>query len=433
VAYVITYVKAFSTSFILALVAWPFLSAVLTLPILAGMYHRYHRLRTSAALAAYLCVFYALGLVTFTLYPMPDNPSEYCIAHAKTPQLDLLRFVSDLATGGTTAALQLLLNIAFFIPLGFALYRWARWKAYAVIPAGFLISLFIETSQLTGMWHLYPCAYRQFDVDDLVTNTLGAVIGCLVAWIYGLFVPPRRLADSNEINMRPTLLHRAVAFVIDVVFIGIATMTCAIGFAYWFHKTATPLPDGTFRLFGSVVSIRVTDQAARLFALLALIVFEVWVPVTHHGQTLGGMFTHMSCETKTRQGFARFAFYALRLVTLMLVLQVLGLSTGTGSNVFGLFGASSARVGWTAIVALAIFWLVARQMPYDLIPGGAVVGVDAAMVSSGVGDHGDPGRVGVPGGVDTATGALDDRAANPSPGVGPNAPLSGDSPTESHR
>ena len=52
---------------------------------------------------------------------------------------------------------------------------------------GFAVSLFIELTQFTGVWGIYPCAYRVFDVDDLVTNTLGALAGSLLS----LAVPRR--------------------------------------------------------------------------------------------------------------------------------------------------------------------------------------------------------------------------------------------------
>jgi glycopeptide antibiotics resistance protein len=42
---------------------------------------------------------------------------------------------------------------------------------------GFGLSLSIELTQLTGVWGLYACAYRKFDADDLILNTLGAAIG----------------------------------------------------------------------------------------------------------------------------------------------------------------------------------------------------------------------------------------------------------------
>jgi hypothetical protein len=63
----LTYLGYFSTSFVIAVIAWPFVSVVLTLPILAGMYHRHHRLRFGAVLAAYLVVLYLLGLAAVHL------------------------------------------------------------------------------------------------------------------------------------------------------------------------------------------------------------------------------------------------------------------------------------------------------------------------------------------------------------------------------
>ena len=44
------YLRFFSTSFIVAVILWSFISMVLTIPILAGMYHRHHRLRPLAFL-----------------------------------------------------------------------------------------------------------------------------------------------------------------------------------------------------------------------------------------------------------------------------------------------------------------------------------------------------------------------------------------------
>ncbi|WEV75403.1 VanZ family protein [Bifidobacterium sp. ESL0800] len=397
----IAYIRNFSTSFILAMAIWPFLSAVLTLPILAGMYHRYHRLRSSAVLAAYLCVLYALGLVTFTLYPMPDDPATYCLTHAHRPQLDVMQFMSDLAFGGKSAALQLLLNIAFFVPLGFALSRWARWKFYVVIPAGFLVSLFIETSQLTGVWHIYPCSYRQFDVDDLLTNTLGAVIGCFIAWIYGALVPVRKVEDRNEVIEKPGLLHRTVALMIDLVFIAVVDGSLTLGSIYLFQKSSRYLPNGTYMFLGHAFGTGVSDGLARFFTLFSFVIFEVLIPVTHRGQTLGGMFTHMSCETKERHGGARVLFYVVRLVVLFAVLQLFGANGGGagGSNGIGLFGASSIKVGMVTIFVLVVFWLFAHQMPYDLIPGRDwdAGGYEAGGYDGGGSMYGDGSHINYPG------------------------------------
>lgn len=72
--------------------------------------------------------------------------------------------------------LNVLLNIALFVPLGFLLSLLAKpfRKWYAALGAGFGVSLLIELAQLfTGR--------GMCDVDDLFTNTLGAMLGWCAA------------------------------------------------------------------------------------------------------------------------------------------------------------------------------------------------------------------------------------------------------------
>ena len=64
-------------------------------------------------------------------------------------------------------------NIAMFLPIGFfpmLLYRNMTVKKAALI--GFCVSLFIEVAQIA--------VQRDSDVDDLILNTLGAVLGALL-------------------------------------------------------------------------------------------------------------------------------------------------------------------------------------------------------------------------------------------------------------
>ena len=51
-------------------------------------------------------------------------------------------------------------------------------KGRTVAIASFLFSCFIEFGQMTGLFFLFPQAYRLGDVDDLILNTLGGLIGC---------------------------------------------------------------------------------------------------------------------------------------------------------------------------------------------------------------------------------------------------------------
>lgn len=71
-------------------------------------------------------------------------------------------------------AMQYLLNIILFIPAGFLLpLLWEKYGRLGKTTAfGFLLSLLIECSQLFCL--------RTTDLNDLFTNTLGAVLGWLI-------------------------------------------------------------------------------------------------------------------------------------------------------------------------------------------------------------------------------------------------------------
>ena len=74
-------------------------------------------------------------------------------------------------------------NVLLYVPLGVLLplvWREARW--WTAAWAGFALSLATELFQ--------PIIGRSFDVDDLLTNTLGALAG------YGLLAAVRRLARA---------------------------------------------------------------------------------------------------------------------------------------------------------------------------------------------------------------------------------------------
>lgn len=365
----LTYLGYFSTSFTIAIVLWPILSAVLTLPILAGLYHRHHRMKLLSAGAAYLTVLYVLGLIAFTLYPMPDDPEAFCAAHVGqfAPQLDPLRFISDLQTGGLYGMLQLVMNIALFMPLGFVFARWLRWRWWAVLIGGLAVSVFIEFSQLTGFWGAYPCAYRQFDVDDMLTNTLGALVGLLVAVLFGKWVPMVNMPARSEYNERPGAVHRLVTFIIDMIFVTLIYFPLTLLITFLFYWAAKPLQNGDFTLFGghvTVAGVGWLNFLAPIGAGLAFLIFEFLIPLGHKGRTLGGMYTHMTIETVPRKGIARAAFYILRTLILgaMVVLTIIGF----GHN------AHIMRYTFYGFIILFLFAVFARRMPWDFVPGSPV-------------------------------------------------------------
>ncbi len=76
---------------------------------------------------------------------------------------------------------QAFFNVLLFVPLGTFLRCYARVRLRVAAPLALGASLTLELTQLTALWGLLPCAYRVFDVDDLLLNTVGALLGCGIA------------------------------------------------------------------------------------------------------------------------------------------------------------------------------------------------------------------------------------------------------------
>ncbi|MCO5953907.1 VanZ family protein [Microbacterium yannicii] len=177
---------------------------------------------------------YLMAIWTYTLLPLPDPDTIRCAG----VNLDLTAFVGDLrgaiARPGRTltdpAVLQVLLNVLLFVPLGFFVRVLGGRGIPTALVVGLGVSAFIETTQLTGVWGLYPCAYRVFDVDDLLTNTLGALVGSVLA----LAVPRQhwgtpKFADADD--PRPiTRRRRFLAMVCDVLAAWVLGGAAAVGF-----------------------------------------------------------------------------------------------------------------------------------------------------------------------------------------------------------
>ena len=147
---------------------------------------------------------YVMAIWTYTVLPLPDPDTIACAG----VNVDVTAIADDVrgaivrrggAAATDPAVLQLLLNVLLFVPLGFFLRVLGGRGVITALVVGVALSGFVEVTQLTGVWGLYPCAYRVFDVDDLLTNTVGAVLGSLLA----LAVPRRyrgspRLADADH-------------------------------------------------------------------------------------------------------------------------------------------------------------------------------------------------------------------------------------------
>lgn len=141
-----SFLSSFSESFTAAVIMWPFLSFLLTMPILAFLYHRDGRLRFASAAAAYCSVLYLAGLACFTLYPLPTGDAGPGITYGIPPQFNPLNFIFDIVKDGWKAVFQTLFNVVLFLPLGFIAGRFLQMKLPAATILVLVVSCLIETA-----------------------------------------------------------------------------------------------------------------------------------------------------------------------------------------------------------------------------------------------------------------------------------------------
>ena len=249
----------------LAVTAGVVVAVLLFVPFVAVSYRRRGGFGVARFLLWGAALVYLMAIWTYTLLPLPDPDAVRCAG----VNLDLGAFIDDirgaLARRGRSAltdpaALQLLLNVLLFVPLGFFVRVLAGRGILTALVVGAGVSALVELTQLTGVWGLYPCAYRVFDVDDLLTNTCGALLGSLLA----LLVPRRqwgvpRFADAAE--PRPIKRRRRfLAKRCDLLGGGLTAFTFAVAFqlVLWALGAEAALRDGSAAsLVGSVAPIAV--------------------------------------------------------------------------------------------------------------------------------------------------------------------------------
>jgi glycopeptide antibiotics resistance protein len=117
--------------------------------------------RGRAPIIVALCLWLA-ATGYMTIRPRPE----------RSTRLNLLPFVGS----GHDTAFDVLVNIGIFIPLGLLLAA-LGWRALVVVGLALVISLSIETTQYVTDFG------RTADVDDVITDTLGASIGWVIAWL----------------------------------------------------------------------------------------------------------------------------------------------------------------------------------------------------------------------------------------------------------
>lgn len=296
-----------------AAILFPILAVLFTIPYIACNYHKYGSVLSLRILIVYSFILYMLCAYCLVILPLPTGEAAANLSGHQA-QLVPFTFLGDIARESdavlsqprtwltvfnSNAFLTTLFNLFLTMPFGMYLRYYFRcgWKRTLVYSL--LLSLFFELTQLSGLYFIYSGSYRLFDVDDLIVNTCGSMIGFVLARIAMRFLPSREELDRESFvrGRRVSLLRRIVAFIYDEIAYAVLFI---VVFLIW---TAN---------FGTM--------SVWVYALIWLAYFAL-CPIVLRGQTIGHRLTKLRIVSFSG-GKARWYQYALR-YTLLFVLLVI--------------------------------------------------------------------------------------------------------------
>lgn len=231
----------------------------------------------------YSMILYLMCAYFLIMLPLPSIEAVSKMTGPKI-QLTLFRFIKDIIVtvnfdiNSLDSLLKILkkptvstviFNLILTLPFGVYLRYYFKKKWHESIFYTFLLSLFFELTQLSGLYGIYPRPYRMFDVDDLLINSLGGLIGHIITPIFTIFFPTRDELEekSYQKGTKVTLLRRFTAFLIDLVFLSIFFIVAKILF------------------YGTIVE--------KYYALITVTIYYMIVPNFFGGKTIGKKMLHL--------------------------------------------------------------------------------------------------------------------------------------------
>lgn len=172
----------------------PLITVLFLIPCTLFQRCRYGKLVPFRMAVMYIFILYLICAYFYIITPLPSF--EYVLANPLPVRVQLhpLAFAYNfreqtywMLTGigevniSHSAWFQVLGNVILLFPFGIYLNYYFHRSLIQTACFSFLLSLFFELTQLSGLYGIYPAPYRIFDINDLMFNTLGGVLGYLSA------------------------------------------------------------------------------------------------------------------------------------------------------------------------------------------------------------------------------------------------------------
>ena len=222
------------------LILFPIIAFLITIPYMIRQYHKYGSIPMLRSLIVYSFVLYLLIAWFMVILPLPRIED---VAKMSGPwaQLVPFNFINDLKSVNFSltdvrtwlSALKdssiytVLFNFVLTLPFGVYLRYYFNRKWWEVLVMSFMLSLFFEVTQLSCLFGIYPRPYRLFDVDDLIVNTTGGMIGFVLTPLFSKILPTRKELDDKAYmkGQKVSIPRRLIADLIDFVLVALVTFS----------------------------------------------------------------------------------------------------------------------------------------------------------------------------------------------------------------
>lgn len=302
----------------MAIFLFPIIAFLFTIPFMLHQYHKYGSIHKLRVCIIYSFILYMMCIYFLVILPLPSM--DGVLPRSEMINLHPFSFINDFLEGPfvmcnihtyfptlkSPSFYVAAFNIIMTIPFGMYVSYYFRYNWKETMILSFLLSLFFELTQLTGIYFIYPGAYRLFDVDDLILNTLGGVVGYIMMLGFRRFLPTREDIDRDAFlkGKEVSGLRRMMTFLLD---------------SFLFLTTAW--------------IIYLISKKGIVFVVVFFI-FYLIIPLILKGDTLGERFLHVNIVYQKRANLFRisqflflYSYYFMLPIVLFYIVYSFSLST----------------------------------------------------------------------------------------------------------
>lgn len=290
-----------------AVIVFPFIALLFTIPFILHQYHKYGSIHKLRVFIIYSFILYLISIYFLVILPLPKLetvvwkpdmirlvPFTFILDFIKETSFEISNPSTYLKALLEPCVYTVAFNLFMFVPLGMYLRYYFKCDFKHVLWYSFLLSLFFEVTQLTGLYFIYPYPYRIFDVDDLLINTLGGLLGYSFIGIFSRFLPTRDKIDAEafQIGKQVSGFRRITVFCLDFV------------------------------IYNGILLVMIFFGKIKSFWIIFVIYYGI-IPLLSSGKTLGSQFLNVTFETPNMK------FLRILLRHIILYFYYFGISFGT--------------------------------------------------------------------------------------------------------